>query len=89
MSKRNNREVTITYNKDSKSLFISFTQSKTIEHDKVDDNIAIWKDDKRKTLSIEIRDFNKYIKHHTTRFGFNTKRHNMTVAGITTITYSK
>ena len=88
MSKRNNREIEVNYNKDSKSLFISFTQSKTVERDKVDDNIGIWKDDKHKILSIEIRDFNQYIKHHTVRYGFDTKRPNHTVAGITTATYS-
>jgi hypothetical protein len=87
MSKRNNQEVTIIYNKDNKSLFISFTQSKKVEHDKVDDNIAVWKDDKRGWLQLEIRDFDKYIKQHTTRYGFNTNKQNSTVTGITTPIY--
>jgi uncharacterized protein YuzE len=86
VSRRNNRKVEVIYNKSLESLFITFTQSKSIKKEEVDDEIGILKYDKRGTIHIEIRNFKKYIRQHTEEW---SKIKSPAVASIVTPSYNK
>lgn len=89
MSKRNNREVSVSYCKDSEELTISWRQNNSIIKDLMDENMWVSGSPRKNTLSIHIRNLPEVLNKYSWQFTKDVKKPlNTTVASITTLTYN-
>jgi hypothetical protein len=85
---RNNRTISIVYNKDNDELSISWRQNKSITSDSIDDNIYLFGSPRQNELSIHINNLTKVLNKYSWRYTKKVRKPIVVVASIAMPSYN-